>query len=105
MTSRLNRATILSMFRSVGCIGVLTVVSSLTLAQPPNEPAYYSTGPHLRDALVRDVAYVNASEAQLLKWAKVMPRPKAAKQAQTIHVRVQVEGEEVFCAQAVDGPP
>jgi hypothetical protein len=43
-------------------------------------------------------------EPDLLKWAKEKPHPKASTQPQVLHIRVQVEGERVFCAQALDGP-
>jgi hypothetical protein len=69
-----------------------------------SEPGGYSTCPGLEHAVVRSVGYVQAAETELRRWASVKVSPKKTSRPETVHVQVQVEGERVFCAQAVDGP-
>jgi hypothetical protein len=54
--------------------------------------------------VVRSVVYNEVPEPDLLKWAKTKPHPRASTLSQVLHVRLQIEGERVFCAQALDGP-
>lgn len=53
---------------------------------------------------MRSVGYLQATEPELLRWAKSKESPKMTAQPDTVHVHVQVEGGRVFCAQALDGP-
>jgi hypothetical protein len=64
----------------------------------------YTTCPELKDAVIRSVGYVGASEPELLKWAVSKPRPKITSKSELVRVQVQVEGQRVFCAEALDGP-
>jgi hypothetical protein len=73
-------------------------------AESTSELGHYSTCPDLEHAVVRSVAYVQAAEAELRRWATVKVSPGKTSHPETVHVQVQVEGERVFCAQATDGP-
>jgi hypothetical protein len=74
----------------------------LILATPsPN----YSTCPALQDAVLRNVGYVSATEGELRHWAKKKVVPKSFGATETIKVQLQVEGEKVFCAEALNGSP
>lgn len=64
----------------------------------------YSTCPSLEQAVIRSVAYVSASEKELRKWATFKPNPSATGSAELIRVKIQVDGERVFCGQALNGP-
>lgn len=66
---------------------------------------FYSTCPDFEHSVVRSVAYVEASKSELIKWAINKPKPEMTARPETVRVRVQVEGERVFCAQALNGPP
>jgi hypothetical protein len=66
---------------------------------------YYSTCPDLGHAMLRSVVYVDAPEPELRRWATVKVFPKKTSHPETVHVQVQVEGEQVFCAEASNGPP
>jgi len=65
--------------------------------------AGYSTCPDLEHAVVRSVGYVQAAETKLLGGLGLRFRRRRNPVA-TVHVPVQVEGERLFCAQAIDGP-
>lgn len=64
----------------------------------------YSTCPDLEHAVVRSVGHVPAADTTLRRWATVKVAPKKTSRPETVHVPVQVEGERVFCAQAIDDP-
>jgi hypothetical protein len=64
----------------------------------------YSTCPDLEHAVVRSVGYVQAAETNLRRWSTTKVSPKRTPRPDTVHVQVRVEGERVFCAQAIDGP-
>ena len=94
------------MNRSLVCLaGAVVLLGSATCAEDAGGKGYYSTCPDLEHAVIRSVLYKEVPEADLVNWAKAKPQPKASTQPQVVHVRVQVEGERVFCAQALDGPP
>jgi len=91
------------MNRSCICFAAAVIlVRSAIRAQ--DDGGHYSTCPELQHAVVRSVVYKEVPEPDLLKWAKAKPHPRASTLPQVLHVRVQVEGERVFCAQALDGP-
>jgi hypothetical protein len=54
--------------------------------------------------VVRSVGYIQATETELRKWAKVKSSPPKTSSFESVHVQVQVEGDRVFCAQATAGP-
>jgi hypothetical protein len=80
----------------------VVLVCSAIRAQ--DDGGHYSTCPDLQHAVVRSVVYNEVPEPDLPKWAKAKPHPRASTLSQVLHVRVQIEGERVFCAQALDGP-
>jgi hypothetical protein len=84
--------------------GAVILLCSATWAHDESGEGYYSTCPDLQHAALRSVLYREVPATDLLKWAKAKPQPKARIQPQILHVQVQVEGERVFCAQALDGP-
>jgi len=87
--------------------GIFDGVPTTTAELPSvirSEPIGYSTCPDLEHAVVRSVGYVQAGEPDLRRWARVKVSPKKTSRPDTVHVQVQVEGERVFCAQAIDGP-
>ena len=106
-TLAIKRATVnRRMNRSLVCLaGAVILLCSATPAQDEGRQAYYSTCPDFQHSVIRSVLYIEVPEADLLRWAKAKPHPKPSTQPQALHVRVQVEGEGVFCAQALDGPP
>lgn len=53
---------------------------------------------------MRNVAYLVVPESKLRKWAIIKPEPNVSKSAERIHVLIEVEGENVFCATAINGP-
>jgi len=53
---------------------------------------------------MRSVLYNEASESKLLKWADAKVYPKRTSTPEIVRVNVQVEGETVFCASALNGP-
>jgi hypothetical protein len=73
-------------------------------AESTTDLSHYSTCPDLEHAVVRSVAYVQAAETELRRWATVKVSPRKTPHPETVLVQVQVEGERVFCAQATDGP-
>jgi hypothetical protein len=83
--------------------GVPTTTSELPSAIS-FENGGYSTCPDLEHVVVRSVGYVQAAETNLRRWATTKVSPKRTPRPDTVHVQVQVEGERVFCAQAIDGP-
>jgi hypothetical protein len=66
---------------------------------------HYSTCPAFEDAIRRNVVYVDATEAELRRWASKQVVPKNAGAREKITVQVQIEDQAVFCAQALDGSP
>lgn len=64
----------------------------------------FSTCPDAQHAIMRSVLYAPATESELLKWAKSKTYPKATTNPEVIRVQVHVDGDHVFCAQALDGP-
>jgi hypothetical protein len=84
-------------------VATLTRVIAATAGES-GDKKYYSTCPDLERAVVRSEGYVQATEPELLRWAKSKESPKMTAKPDTVHVQVQVEGERVFCAQALDGP-
>jgi hypothetical protein len=87
-------------------VGAVVFLCPNVLAQTNlDEGGFYSTCPALKDAVFRSVVYKEVSERKLRKWATLRANPKATGQPQLVHVRIQVEAEGVFCAQALDGPP
>ncbi len=79
-----------------------TLALFLLLASPQT---HYSTCPPFADAIRRNVAYVDATEAELRRWATKKVVPKSVGAREIIHVQVQVEGQAVFCAQSLHGSP
>jgi hypothetical protein len=65
----------------------------------------YSTCPDAQHAMLRSVGYVQATETELLKWAKTKKYPARTTEPETVEVQVQVDGKTVFCAQALSGSP
>ena len=51
------------------------------------------------------MVYVNATEAELRRWAAKQVDPKNSGVRESVRVQVQVEDQIVFCAQALDGSP
>ncbi len=94
------------MNRSLICLAASVILlCSATRAQDEVNKGYYSTCPDLQHAVVRSVLYKEVPETDLLKWAKAKPRgPElTGDQPDVVHVQIQVDGERVFCAQALDG--
>jgi hypothetical protein len=83
---------------------VIAKASGASDTESNGEHIHYSTCPDLEHAVVRSVGYIQATETELRKWAKVKISPRMTSHSETVHVQVQVEGERVFCAQANDGP-
>jgi Carboxypeptidase regulatory-like domain len=78
--------------------------SAASDAESNREHMHYSNCPDLEHAVLRSVGYIQATETELRKWAKVKISPRMTSHPEMVHVQVQVEGERVFCAQANDGP-
>jgi hypothetical protein len=72
------------------------------------EGGSYTTCPDLQESLVQNTAYVEASESDLLRFAKSKPFakcPVANCAGQDIKVWMEIRVENVFCATAENGPP
>jgi hypothetical protein len=63
----------------------------------------YSTCPDFEHAVVRNVAYMQVNDSALLKWAAVKIYPDSTSTKEKVRVELQIEGENVFCAQALNG--
>ena len=83
---------------------VILLCGQELLQAQANDSGVYSTCPDFDHAVMRNVVYLPASEAELRKWAVVKPAPSASATPELIRVNIQVEGERVFCASALNGP-
>jgi hypothetical protein len=100
-----QRVTLMNVRFVLPSVFILLCGQALLLAQGKLEQnSLYSTCPEAEQAAMRNVAYVVVSEPQLRKWATVKPNPLASDKPEPISVLVEVEGERVFCASALNGP-
>ena len=86
----------------------LLVIQSVT-ALPKDSLPVYSTCPVLTfdEAVRQNVAYAEVSTSALMKRAKTKFKPEtpvSCKCAGRVKVQVNVEGERVICATALNGP-
>ncbi len=85
-------------------IGLLLALRVVCMAQDVDSKAVsYSTCPDGEHLAMRNTAYLPATEENLRKWAVKHPEPKRSSNPETVGVRVMVEHERVFCAQALYG--
>jgi len=90
--------------RLVVVLGVAAISAPLSAWSQDASERGYSTCPDVEHAVIRSVLYREVTEPKLLKWAKVKVYPKKSTVPEIVRVRIQVEGERVFCAEALDGP-
>ena len=82
----------------------LVFMTAPLVAQSPQTPQpHYSTCPDFEHAVVRNVVYMRVKESALRRWATAKIYPDTTSTKEKVRVDLQIEGENVFCAQAVNG--
>ncbi len=84
-------------------IGFLLLQATAAIPQLEPSKELYTTCPDFEHAVIRDVAYIEVSNADLLRWAskRVYPPPQGV--PETINVLLEIEGDHAFCAAALNG--